>query len=190
MPKIKFTKKDIVKATYEIMKNEGIKNISARKIASKFKGSTAPIYANFSTIDELKEEIIKLAEEKLDEYLNGHYSDKWEEDRKILNTAIGFVVFAREEKELYRAIFLDGSKGFKTLFDETIEKLLTKEELLKSFPQLPEEEAKLSVLRLWYFLYGYATLVCTNAILDQTNEAIERRILDIAEHFKQLHGLE
>ena len=84
MPKIKFTKKDIVKATYEIMKNEGIKNISARKIASKFKGSTAPIYANFSTIEELKEEIIKLAEEKLDEYLNGHYSDKWEEDRKIL----------------------------------------------------------------------------------------------------------
>ena len=190
MPKVKFTKKDIIKATYEIMKNEGIKNISARKIASKFKGSTAPIYANFSTIEELKEEIIKLAEEKLDEYLNGHYLDKWEEDRKILNNAIGFVVFAREEKELYRAIFLDGSKGFKTLFDETIEKLLTKEELLKSFPQLPEEEAKLSVLRLWYFLYGYATLVCTNAISDQTNEAIERRILDIAQHFKQLHGLE
>ena len=38
MPKIKFTKKDIIKATYEIMKQEGIKNISARKIASKFKG--------------------------------------------------------------------------------------------------------------------------------------------------------
>ena len=77
MPKIKFTKKDIIKATYEIMKQEGIKNISARKIASKFKGSTAPIYANFSTIEELKDEIIRLAEEKLNEYLNAIYTDKF-----------------------------------------------------------------------------------------------------------------
>ena len=190
MPKIKFTKKDIIKATYEIMKQEGIKNISARKIASKFKGSTAPIYANFSTIEELKDEIIRLAEEKLNEYLNAIYTDKTEVERKILNNAIGFVVFARAEPDLYRALFLAGSKGFKALFEETITKLLTKEELLKSFPQLPEEEAKLSVLRLWYFLYGYATLVCTNAIMDQTNEVIENRILDIAKHFRQLHGLD
>ena len=142
MPKIKFTKKDIIKATYEIMKQEGIKNISARKIASKFKGSTAPIYANFSTIEELKDEIIRLAEEKLNEYLNAIYTDKTEVERKILNNAIGFVVFAREEKELYRAIFLDGSKGFKALFEETITKLLTKEELLKSFPLTRSEERR------------------------------------------------
>ncbi|RRD38959.1 TetR/AcrR family transcriptional regulator [Leptotrichia sp. OH3620_COT-345] len=190
MPKVKFTKKDIIKATYEIMKYEGIKNISARKIAGKFKGSTAPIYANFSTIEELKEEIVKLAEDKLNEYLSKVYSEKGNSERKILNNAIGFIVFAREEKELYRAIFLDGSKGFKALFDETITRLLSKEELLKSFPQLPEEEAKMSVMRLWYFLYGYGTLVCTNAITDQTNEVIEDRILDIAKHFKALHGLD
>jgi len=44
MPRVKFTKKDILKATYDIMKQDGIQNISARKIANKFKGSTAPIY--------------------------------------------------------------------------------------------------------------------------------------------------
>ena len=59
MPKVKFTREDILKATYDILKQEGIKNISARKIAHKFKGSTAPIYANFKTIDELKEIILR-----------------------------------------------------------------------------------------------------------------------------------
>ena len=56
-----------------------------------------------------------MVEEKLNEYLNAIYTDKTEVERKILNNAIGFVVFAREEKELYRAIFLDGSKGFKKI---------------------------------------------------------------------------
>ena len=43
MPKIKFTKNDILNAAYDVMKQNGIKHISARKIADKFKGSTAPI---------------------------------------------------------------------------------------------------------------------------------------------------
>ena len=62
MPRVKFTKKDILKATYDIMKQDGIQNISARKIANKFKGSTAPIYANFSTIEEENGDIKKAEE--------------------------------------------------------------------------------------------------------------------------------
>ena len=41
-------------------------------------------------IDELKDEIIGMAEEKLKEYLYKNYSE-----RKLLNGAIGFVVLAR-----------------------------------------------------------------------------------------------
>ena len=182
MPRVKFTKKDILKATYDIMKQDGIQNISARKIANKFKGSTAPIYANFSTIEELKDEIVKLAEDKLKEYLYGNYSE-----RKLMNGAIGFIVFARE---LFRAIFLDGAKGFEALFNETMESLLKEEVLMVSFPTLTYENAKMAVMRLWYWAFGYATLVCIGSIKDETNEDIERKIIDIADHFKKLYGFE
>ena len=47
MAKVKFTRENIVNATYDLMKQEGMKSISARKIAKKLKGSTAPIYAHF-----------------------------------------------------------------------------------------------------------------------------------------------
>ena len=161
MPRVKFTKKDILKATYDIMKQDGIQNISARKIANKFKGSTAPIYANFSTIEELKDEIVKLAEDKLKEYLYGNYSE-----RKLMNGAIGFIVFAREET------------------------LLKEEVLMVSFPTLTYENAKMAVMRLWYWAFGYATLVCIGSIKDETNEDIERKIIDIADHFKKLYGFE
>ena len=57
MPRLKFTKEIVVEAGYELMKKEGFQNVSVRKIANYLKCSTAPIYFNFRTIDELKEEI-------------------------------------------------------------------------------------------------------------------------------------
>lgn len=185
MPRIKFTKKDIIRATYEIMKYEGIQNISARKIASRLKGSTAPIYANFSTIEELKDEIIQIAEDRLKEYLFKEYTE-----RKLLNGAIGFIIFSREEKELFRAIFLDGAKGFEKLFNETMKILLKEEVLMMSFPNLSYEEAKMSVKRLWYWAFGYATLVCIGSLTNETDEKIKEKIIEIGDNFRQFMDAE
>ena len=71
MPRLKFTKEIVVEAGYELMKKEGFQNVSVRKIANYLKCSTAPIYFNFRTIDELKEEIINVCKEKLKKYLYG-----------------------------------------------------------------------------------------------------------------------
>ena len=175
MSRLKFTKEVVIEAGYELMKKEGFQNISVRKIANYLKCSTAPIYFNFSTVDELKEEIINVCKEKLKKYLYGNYSE-----RKILSGAIGFAIFAREEKELFRA--------FEKLYEETLNELLTKQNLLESFPALEEEEAKKAVNKIWYFLFGYATLLCTrlddNYRKNETNEVIESKISEIAKHFK------
>ena len=68
MPRLKFTKEIVVEAGYELMKKEGFQNVSVRKIANYLKCSTAPIYFNFRTVDELKEEIINMCKEKLKKY--------------------------------------------------------------------------------------------------------------------------
>lgn len=186
MPRVKFTKEDILKAAYEIMKHEGIKSISARKIASKFKGSTAPIYANFKTIEELKNDVIERAEDKLKEYLYRDYLG-----REIFDAAVGFIKFARDEKELFRAIFLDASDGFENLFNETMEILLKKEILLKSFPNLTFEQSKEAIDRLWIYLFGYATLVFINpkAAEEETNEVIDQKLNDMSNYFKGVYEM-
>ena len=183
MPRLKFTKEIVVEAGYELMKKEGFQNVSVRKIANYLKCSTAPIYFNFRTVDELKEEIINVCKEKLKKYLYGNYSE-----RKILSGAIGFVIFAREEKELFRTIFLDTTERFEKLYEMTLNELLTKENLHESFPTLKKEEARDVVDKLWYFLFGYATMLCTrlddNYRENETNEIIENKIEDIVKHFK------
>lgn len=185
MPKIKFTKNDILNAAYDVMKQNGIKHISARRIAEKFKGSTAPIYANFSTIDELKKEVIRMAEEKLNEYLYRDYTG-----RELFDAAMGFIKFARDEKELFRAIFLDAAEGFSDLFNKTMNSLLKEEIVLKSFPKLSFTQAKDGIERLWVHLFGYATLVFVSTNPEnETNEVIEDKINGITDYFKEVHSL-
>ena len=185
MPKIKFTKNDILNAAYDVMKQNGIKHISARRIAEKFKGSTAPIYANFSTIDELKKEVIRMAEEKLNEYLYRDYTGK-----ELFDAAMGFIKFARDEKELFRAIFLDAAEGFSDLFNKTMNSLLKEEIVLKSFHKLSFTQAKDGIERLWVHLFGYATLVFVSTNPEnETNEVIEDKINGITDYFKEVHSL-
>ena len=185
MPKIKFTKNDILNAAYDVMKQNGIKHISARRIAEKFKGSTAPIYANFSTIDELKKEVIRMAEEKLNEYLYRDYTG-----RELFDAAMGFIKFARDEKELFRAIFLDAAEGFSDLFNKTMNSLLKEEIVLKRFPKLSFTQAKDGIERLWVHLFGYATLVFVSTNPEnETNEVIEDKINGITDYFKEVHSL-
>ena len=183
MPRLKFTKEIVVEAGYELMKKEGFQNVSVRKIANYLKCSTAPIYFNFRTVDELKEEIINVCKEKLKKYLYGNYSE-----RKILSGAIGFVIFAREEKELFRTIFLDTTERFEKLYEMTLNELLTKENLHESFPSLEMEEARDVVDKLWYFLFGYATMLCTRLDEDygknETNEIIKNKILEVVKYFQ------
>lgn len=101
MPKVKFDREEIINTTFELLKNDGIRGINARNIAKKMKSSTAPIYAHFENIAVLKKEVINMAKDVLVNYLERMYTD-----RKMLNTAMGVVIFAREQKELYRSIFL------------------------------------------------------------------------------------
>lgn len=186
MPKVKFSKDDILKAAYEIMKQDGINSLSARKIASKFKGSTAPIYANFKTIDELKKEIICIAEIKLKEYLYEKHVG-----REIFDAAFGFVKFARDERELFRAIFLDASDGFEPIFKETMEILLNKENLKKSFPNMTFEEGILAIENLWVYLFGYATLIFgNNKIEEKTDEKILLKLEELGNYVRNVNNLQ
>ncbi|MFK4997460.1 TetR/AcrR family transcriptional regulator [Bacillus sp. N9] len=58
-PKKKFSKEQIIDAAFEIAKEEGVSNITIRKVANQLGSSIAPIYVNFKDVDELIYEVIK-----------------------------------------------------------------------------------------------------------------------------------
>ena len=59
VPKIKFTREQVIEAAFGIARKEGINGITMRKIAKKMGSSVAPIYVNFKNVDELNEALIE-----------------------------------------------------------------------------------------------------------------------------------
>ena len=173
MAKVKFTRENIVNATYDLMKKKKKKNISARKIAKKLKGSTAPIYAHFSNLEILKEEVIEIAKSNFSKYINKEYTD-----RRMLNVAMGIAIFAREERELFKSIFLMGD-DFKDLFDIVVKDVVEKSKDDERFEEFSNEKIEEVILQIWYYVHGYSTLICTGFLRNQTNEKIEEKILEL-----------
>lgn len=70
-PKTKFDKDAIVEAALEIAQEKGLAGITARSVAKKLNSSVAPIYVNFTTLDDLVEAVVQrvfaISEEILEE---------------------------------------------------------------------------------------------------------------------------
>ena len=56
--KIVFTKEQIIEMAFRIVDEEGMDNLSARRLAKALKSSVAPIYSNFKDFNALREALI------------------------------------------------------------------------------------------------------------------------------------
>ncbi len=98
-PKLKFTKKEIIDSAFNLVRYKGWNNLSTRAIANELGSSARPIYSFFKSMDVLEEELVKMS-------YNLHYEFMVREKTGDLwiDHGIGYVMFAREEKHLYRGI--------------------------------------------------------------------------------------
>ena len=59
-PKIKITKDDIINTSIELIREGGEQSLNARAIASALNCSTQPIFSNFTSMEELEKETLKI----------------------------------------------------------------------------------------------------------------------------------
>jgi len=58
-PKKKFTEEQIIDAAFQIATTEGMDSITIRKVAEQLGSSIAPIYVNFTDVEELKRAVVQ-----------------------------------------------------------------------------------------------------------------------------------
>lgn len=102
-PKVKYTKDEIIVETLELVRTRGIEAVTARDVAVQLNTSPRPIFTWFDTMDELKLEVFKLAEEKYRRFIEKGLK----EELPVLGICKQSVMFARKEPELYRLLFLN-----------------------------------------------------------------------------------
>jgi hypothetical protein len=96
-PKREYKAEDVINAALEVVREKGISKLSTRTIAEKLHSSTMPIYYSGITMPDIEKEIATRAWAILEKY-----QSKVRTGDPVMDMIIGFVMFAREEKNLFR----------------------------------------------------------------------------------------
>ncbi len=157
-PKSKISKEEIIKSALSLVKEEGISALNARRLADRLSCSTQPIFSNFSSMEELRDEIIIVADELYKAYLSEDMSSKEYPPYKA--SGMAYIRFAKEEKELFKLLFMRDRRGEAII--ENREEIRPILEIIKINLGISEDEAYLLHLELWLFVHGIASMVATN----------------------------
>ncbi|WP_025027856.1 TetR/AcrR family transcriptional regulator [Caldalkalibacillus mannanilyticus] len=169
-PKNKFTKEQIIDAAFDIARHDGIDSITIRKVAEKMGSSIAPIYVNFTHLDELKKEVVKktfaVSHQLLAETNTGD---------PFHDIGVVSLRFAKEYSVLFRDLVLVKNQyvpDFQEDTDKLIE-LMRKDENLTGFST---EELQDLLFKMRVFQLGLSAMVA-NGLLSE--EYTEERLINI-----------
>lgn len=172
-PKFKFTRAEITKAALDVTREHGISCLTARALAAKLGCSVKPIFGLFQNMEEVQQEVLAAADGLYQSYLQEDMSGGQYPPYKA--SGMSYIRFAKEERELFKLLFMRDRSGEKT--EENKEELMPLIELIKKNTGLSQEDAYLFHLEMWLYVHGIATMIATS-YLDWDMEFISRALTD------------
>lgn len=180
-PKVKVTKEDIVKTALALCRGNGPAAVNARAIAAVLGCSTQPIFSNFATMEELERATVEAA---YDCYL-GFLAREVERGEHPVYKAYGmaYIRFAREERELFRLLFMCDREGKELSRTQDFEDSVA---YIMEANGFSRERASLFHLEMWCAVHGIASMLATSFLaLDE--ELISRMTSDIYQGLRAKH---
>lgn len=158
-PKVRVTKEDIITTSIEIVREKGVDVLNARSIAAHIGCSTQPIFSNYASMDELKQDIMKKAYNLYMNFLKQEAESNKYPPYKA--SGMGYIRFAKEEKELFKLLFMrDRSK--ENIADDFDESTRMSIEMMQKSLGLSYETANQFHLEMWIYVHGIASLLATS----------------------------
>lgn len=157
-PKPKVGKEDIVSAALDIVRKRGADALNARAVASALGTSTQPIFSHYKTMEELKQAVIAAANElrlsrQQEDMEAGQYP-------AYKASGMSYIRFAREEKELFKLLFMRDRSGEEITEDhEEIRSIL---DIIQKNTGMSEQDAFQFHLEMWIYVHGIATMIATS----------------------------
>lgn len=173
-PQIRYDKENILRAAFTITREKGPDALNARAIAKALGCSTQPLFREFNSMDEIRQEMLRMATECYSSYI--HRSNEMDE-RPYKGTGMAYILFAKEEPELFKLLFMrdrvqDGTDTADD--DENLDYVL---EVLQQATHLNRDQALRFHQALWIFTHGLAVMVATHYIA-YDRELISRLLSD------------
>ena len=177
-----FTREMIIQAAFALTREQGWASVTARSIAQKLGSSTMPVYSSLKSMDEVEREVRKMAEELMHDFQRRSFSGE-----TLIDSAIGYVVFARDEPALFRFLYVDrpltqapkeGASGAAGSAADV--------QAVGGVVDLADQAATAlgdpSVLQNWAFVHGLASLI-SSKVIDLPTERISSLLTEAGTAF-------
>lgn len=167
-PKKKIEKQQVIECAFKILKAEGYKEVTTRRLAKDLGCSTQPIYSLFENMEELKKALYEKGKayfkEVVYQYVTGN-------EPPFLEIGIGYLEAARKEKEVFRFITSEHNYSLVSIKD-----------LVKDM-NLPKEKEEI-VLNMWLYTHGIATILEGNKV-ESDQRQLREMLINAYQHFSK-----
>lgn len=172
-PKKQFSKDQIIDLAFEVAQSEGIKALTARSVAAKMGSSVAPIYVNFTDIEDLKKAVVKKVFALSRQMLQERYTDD-----RFLDIGIASLRFARDYPVFFRELVLIENSYMddyqQELGNDVVGEMTTDPQL----EDLTEEELAGILLKARVFQLGLSVMVANGLLPPHVDEQAQIDLLE------------
>lgn len=166
------TKDQLLEVAFELVKDEGIENLTARKLAAKAGCSTQPIFRIYKNMDEVAEEVF----EKAMKYYNDYYRNY----KKVcgvpfVDLGIAFIAFAQNNKNMYKLLFLSEQRFGHGLYEILNGEYQFVGHDINKARNLGCSNPENLFMEIWIYMYGAANMALIgeyDVIGDNTEEKL------------------
>lgn len=152
------TRNDILNAAFEMTQEEGIENVTARKLAAKAGCSTQPIFRIYKNMDELAMALFETAVAYFDQFYS--YFPKGQEF-PFGDLGLAYIQFAEREKNLFRLLFLSQHRNGSSMYEMLNGKSGAVFFEINKARQLGCKDPSGLFMKMWIFIHGAACMSLT-----------------------------
>lgn len=173
-PKPKYTKEQIVTAALDIVAQNGTDFLTAKELGRALNTSTSPIFTVFDSMQDLQIEVRKAAMKHFETYAH-----KTIENMPVFKQiGMQMILFAKEEPNLFRLIFMSQNTDVKSFDDIYVRLGSIADECLNTIQDvycLAFEDAKTLFEHSWIHTFGIGTL-CATGMCNFSSEQISQML--------------
>lgn len=178
--KEQISKQMILDGAFELVREQGMEMLTARKLATHIGCSTQPIFRVYNNMEELAGEVFVKAKNFYEEFcLNFPY----ENDFPFIDLGLCYISFAKEELNLFKLLFLTPHDDDNTMYDlinGAKQGFVIKE--LRRIKNLDMNKAGDIFMKVFIFIHGMACMAICGE-LDLTKEEILPTLKETIEGF-------
>ena len=176
-PKAKFSKEEIIQAALDLVREDGISNLTARALGTRLGSSARPIFTVFQNMDEVQQAVIKAAKS----LYTGYIREGLSETPAFKGPGMQYILFSIHEPKLFQLLFMKEQvnipdlSGVLVSIDENYDEILAS---VKDTYKLSDEASQKLYQHLWIYTHGIASLCATN-MCRFTEEEISKMITEV-----------